>query len=175
LIDASKGFVKDGNKNRLREQDIRKIIDVWNKQDELPKFSHFATNEEIEKNEYNLNLPRYVDTSDVEDIQDIEAHLKGGIPEYDIDLLDNYWTICPTLKAAMFKNARSGYFDVAIPVEEIRPVILENKEFLEFRKNFQKIFDNWQHAQIPFLKSLSQNNNPKLIILKLSDSLNHAR
>ena len=171
LIGASKGFVKDGNKNRLREQDIRKIIDVWNKRDELPKFSHFATNEEIEKNEYNLNLPRYVDTSDAEDIQDIDAHLKGGIPEYDIDLLDNYWTICPTLKAAMFKNARSGYFDVAIPVEEIRPAILENKEFLEFRKNVQATFDNWQQSQTPVLKSLGKDNNPKAVISKLSNDL----
>jgi len=171
LIDASKGFVKDGNKNRLREQDIRKIVDVWNNQEILPKFSHFATNEEIEKNEYNLNLPRYVDTSDVEDIQDIDAHLKGGIPEYDIDLLDNYWTICPTLEAAMFKNARSGYFDVAIPVEEIRAAILENKEFLEFRKNVQATFDNWQQSQTPVLKSLGKDNNPKAVISKLSNDL----
>lgn len=74
MIDASKGFVKDGNKNRLREQDIFKIINVWSEKKELPKFSHFATNEEIEKNKYNLNLPRYIDTSDAEDIQDIEAH-----------------------------------------------------------------------------------------------------
>jgi len=172
LIDASKGFVKDGNKNRLREQDIRKIIDVWNNQDELTKFSHFATNEEIKKNEYNLNLPRYIDTNNSEDIQDINAHLKGGIPEYDIDLLDNYWAICPTLKASMFKNdLRSGYFDVAIPVEEIRPTILENKEFLEYRKNIQATFDNWQQSQTTVLKNLSKDNNPKAVISKLSNDL----
>ena len=172
LIDASNGFVKDGNKNRLREQDIRKIIDVWNNQDELPKFSHFATNEEIEKNEYNLNLPRYIDTNDVEDIQDIDAHLKGGIPKYDIDLLDNYWAICPTLKASMFKNElRPGYFDIAIPVEEIRPAILENKEFLEYRKNIQATFDNWQQSQTPILKILGKDNKPKAFISKLSNNL----
>jgi len=172
MIDASKGFVKDGNKNRLREQDICKIIDVWSKQAELQKFSHFATNEEIEKNEYNLNLPRYIDTSEEEDIQDIDAHLKGGIPEHDIDLLDKYWVICPTLKTLIFKTVlRLGYFDIAIPVEKILPTILEHKEFLEFRKNVQKIFDNWQQAQIPFLKSLSQDNNPKVVISKLSNDL----
>jgi len=172
LIDASKGFIKDGNKNRLREQDIRKIIDVWNNQDELPKFSYFATNEEIAKNEYNLNLPRYIDTSETEDIHDIDAHLKGGIPKYDIDLLDNYWAICPTLKASMFKNElRSGYFDVAIPIEEIRPAILEDKEFLEYRKNIQVTFDNWRQSQTHFLKSLGKNNNPKAVISKVSNDL----
>ena len=172
MINASKGFVKDGNKNRLREQDIRKIIDVWNNQEILPKFSYFATNEEIEKNEYNLNLPRYIDTSEEEDIHDIDAHLKGGIPKYDIDLLDNYWAICPTLKASMFKNElRSGYFDVAIPIEEIRPAILENKEFLEYRKNIQSTFGIWQQSQIPVLKSLGKDNNPKAIISKVSNDL----
>ncbi|GAI15059.1 unnamed protein product, partial [marine sediment metagenome] len=172
MIDASKGFVKDGNKNRLREQDIRKIIDIWNEQEILPKFSHFATNEEIEKNEYNLNLPRYIDTSDAEDIQNIEAHLKGGIPEYDIDLLDDYWAICPTLKVSIFKiGSRLGYFDVAIPVEEIRPVILEHKEFLEFRKNIQVTFESWRKSQTPILKSLGTDNNPKVVISKLSDDL----
>ena len=172
MIDASKGFIKDGNKNRLREQDIRKIIDVWNVHKALPKFSHFATNEEIEKNEYNLNLPRYIDTSEEEDIQNIEAHLKGGIPEHDIDLLDKYWTIYPTLNTSIFKTIlRPGYFNISISVEKIRSTILENKEFLEFRKNGQNTLDDWRQAQIPLLKNLSQDNNPKFVILKLSDSL----
>jgi len=172
MIDASKGFIKDGNKNRLREQDIRKIIDIWNEQEILPKFSHFTTNEEIAKNEYNLNLPRYIDTSEEEDIQDIDAHLKGGIPEHDIDLLDKYWVICPTLKTLIFKTVlRPSYFNIAIPVEKIRPTILEHKEFLEFRKNAQNTFDNWQQSQTLLLKSLSQDNNPKVVISKLSDDL----
>ena len=172
MIDASKGFVKDGNKNRLREQDIRKIIDIWSEKKEIPKFSHFATNEEIEKNEYNLNLPRYIDTSDAEDIQDIDAHLKGGIPEHDIALLDKYWAICPTLKASIFKNElRPGYFDVAIPVEEIRPTILEYNEFLEFRKNIQATFDSWRKTQTSVLKKLGKNNKPKAVIEELSTSL----
>jgi len=172
MIDASKGFVKDGNKNRLREQDICKIIDVWSEQAELQKFSHFATNEEIEKNEYNLNLPRYIDTSEAEDIQDIQSHLKGGIPESDIDLLNNYWTVCPTLKASLFKNSpRPGYSDVAIPAEKIRPVILEYNEFLKFRKNVQATFDSWRKTQTPVLKGLGKDNNPKAVISKSSTDL----
>ena len=109
MIDASKGFVKDGNKNRLREQDIRKIVDTWNGKLETAKFSRFVANEEIKKNEYNLNLPRYIDTQELEDIQDIEAHLKGGIPDADISALSAYWDICPTLEKSLFKaNGRKA-------------------------------------------------------------------
>jgi type I restriction enzyme M protein len=87
MIDASKGFVKDGNKNRLREQDIKQIIDVFEAQTEFPKYSRLVPNEEILRNEYNLNIPRYIDTSEPEDTQDIEGHLKGGIPNADIEAL----------------------------------------------------------------------------------------
>ena len=172
MIDASKGFIKDGNKNRLREQDIRKIIDVWDKQQEVEKFSHFAANKEIEKNEYNLNLPRYIDTSEPEDIQNIEAHLKGGIPKHDIDLLENYWAICPSLRKSLFKNSsRSGYFDMAVFSEEIRPTILEHNEFLEFRKSVQATLTNWRKSKITYLKNLDKNTPPKSVIKQLADSL----
>src|SRR5437660_3697418 len=83
MIDASKGFVKDGNKNRLRAQDIHKIVDVFNRQLEIPKYSRMVSVVEIEKHEFNLNIPRYIDSQEAEDIQDIEAHLKGDIPTYD--------------------------------------------------------------------------------------------
>jgi len=172
MIDASKGFVKDGNKNRLREQDIRKIVDVWNKQQELEKFSHFATNKEIEKNEYNLNLPRYIDTSEPEDIQSIEAHLKGGIPKHDIDLLENYWAICPSLRKSLFKNSsRSGYFDVAVVKNEIRPTILEHDEFLTFKKSVKTTLSKWREKKTTYLKGLDKSTPPKLVIKQLSDSL----
>jgi type I restriction enzyme M protein len=84
MIDASKGFKKDGNKNRLREQDVHKIVDTFNKQLHIPKYSRMVTLKEIEENEYNLNIPRYIDSSDEEDIHDLYAHLNGGIPKADI-------------------------------------------------------------------------------------------
>jgi len=172
MIDASKGFVKDGNKNRLREQDIRKIIDVWEKQQEIEKFSHFAPNDEIEKHEYNLNLPRYIDTSEPEDIQNIEAHLKGGIPLHDVDLLENYWVICPSLRKVVFKNSpRSGYFDIAISSDEIRNTILEHVEFLAFRKSVKITLDSWIKTKAAYLKGLDKSTHPKSVIKKLSDSL----
>src|SRR3954469_10812387 len=94
MIDASGGFMKGGPKNRLREMDIHRIVDIFNKQLDVPKYARMVSHEEIEKNEHNLNLPRYIDSQTPEDLQDIEGHLRGGIPEADIDALDRYWTVC---------------------------------------------------------------------------------
>jgi len=95
--------MKDGPKNRLRAQDIHKIVDVFNKQLEIPKFSQMVSFEEIEKNEYNLNIPRYIDSTEPEDLQNIEGHLNGGIPSADIEALQRYWDICPGLRNVLFK------------------------------------------------------------------------
>ena len=172
MIDASKGFVKDGNKNRLREQDIRKIVDVWTGKLELPKFSHFVSNDEIKKNEYNLNLPRYIDTQEVEDIQDIEAHLQGGIPDADIEALSAYWEICVTLKHSLFKkNGRKGYSEMMIAPEEVKKTILGHAEFETFRKNVLTHFTKWQTPTTTYLKGISNTTHPKAIIQKISDSL----
>jgi len=86
MIDASKGFRKDGNKNRLREQDVHRIVDTFTRQLEIPGYSRLVPVAEISdaRNDYNLNLPRYIDSTEPEDIQDIEAHLRGGIPNPDI-------------------------------------------------------------------------------------------
>lgn len=172
MLDASKGFVKDGNKNRLREQDIRKIIDTWNGKLETAKFSRFVSNEEIQKNEYNLNLPRYIDTQEPEDIQDIEAHLKGGIPDTDIMALSAYWDICPTLRKSLFKESiRKGYSEVLIQHDEIKKTILTHPEFETFRKQVLVIFGKWQKSSITFLEAIEGTNHPKAIIQKISDDL----
>jgi len=173
MIDASKGYVKDGNKNRLREQDIRKIVDTWNGQLEIPKFSRFVLNEEIaDVNQYNLNLPRYIDTQSEEDIQDIEAHLKGGIPNADVEALSSYWEVCPTLKDALFtESGRKGYSQLAIEPEEIRNTILSHPEFEEFRKQVRKIFTSWQTKVVATLKDISTKDRPKAIIQTIADQL----
>lgn len=172
MIDASKGFVKDGNKNRLREQDIRKIVDVWTGKLELPKFSRFVPNDEIVKHEYNLNLPRYIDTQEIEDIQDIEAHLEGGIPDVDIEALSAYWEICATLKHSLFKkNGRVGYSEMMIAPEEVKKTILGHVEFETFRKNVLAHFTKWQTPTISYLKSIANTTHPKAIIQKISDDL----
>jgi type I restriction enzyme M protein len=108
MIDASQGFMKDGNKNRLRHQDIRKIVDVFNDQIELPRYSRMVSRAEIETHEYNLNLPRYIDTTKAEDVQDVAAHLQGGIPQRDIDGMARYWDVFPGLKTALFVPGDDG-------------------------------------------------------------------
>lgn len=172
MVDASKGFIKDGNKNRLREQDIRKIVDTWTDKLETSKFSRFVTNEEIKKNDYNLNLPRYIDAQEIEDVQDIEAHLKGGIPEADIEVLSPYWEICSTLKHSLFKaNGRKGYSEMKIEPDEVKKTILGHAEFETFRKDVFSHFTKWQTPTTSYLKGISNTDHPKAIIQKISDSL----
>lgn len=171
MIDASKGFVKDGNKNRLREQDIRRIVDVWDEQLEIPKYSRFVANDEIKKNEYNLNIPRYIDTQETEDIQDIEAHLKGGIPNADIEALDEYWRVCPSLKSTLFKASRKGYSTLSIIPEDVRKTIFSHPEFNDFRDKILEIFSSWRKTTVLKLKDIDTNDHPKAIIQKSSDGI----
>lgn len=104
IIDASKNFVKDGNKNKLREQDIKKIIDTYTGRIEEEKYSKNVPMEDIEAEEYNLNIPRYVDASVEEMKPDLKAHLLGGIPAIDVNGFDNYWKVAPNLKNELFSN-----------------------------------------------------------------------
>ena len=118
MIDASKGFIKDGNKNRLREQDIHKIVDTFTNRLELPGYARIIPIDEIAdpKNDYNLNIPRYIDSQEAEDIQDIEAHLLGGIPVRDIEALKDYWAVYPTLKKHLSESiaGRPEYYRLKV-------------------------------------------------------------
>src|SRR5216684_7582839 len=125
MIDASAGYMKDGPKNRLRAQDIHKIVDVFNKRLDVPKYARMVTVEEIEKKEFNLNLPRYIDSQTPEDVQNIEGHLKGGIPTADVDALQRYWAVCPQLRPTLFKENRPGYVDLAVEKSGIKSAIYE--------------------------------------------------
>lgn len=172
IIDASKGFVKDGNKNRLRERDIRKIVDVFTGKLEVPKYSRFVLNEEILKNDYNLNLPRYIDSQDPEDIQNIEAHLRGGIPYADIEALSSYWEVCPSLRNKLFKNCkRDGFCELSNTPEEIKNTILSHSDFDAFRAETLKIFVGWRKKTTLALKNVTTKDRPKEIIQDISDNL----
>ena len=120
MIDASGGFMKDGPKNRLRAQDIHKIVDVFNKRLDVPRYARMVAFAEIEKNDFNLNLPRYIDSQTPEDLQDIDGHLQGGIPAADIDALERYWDVCPQLRHTLFKDNRPGYVDLAVEKAAIK-------------------------------------------------------
>jgi type I restriction enzyme M protein len=145
MIDASKGFMKDGNKNRLRHQDIHKIVDVFNKQIELPKYARMVSVAEIEANDYNLNIPRYIDSTEAEDLHDIEAHLLGGIPNYNIDALDAYWQVFPTLKQQLFEaGPRPGYSQLKVDIAEIKPTIFTHPEFVTYTQAVTELFEEWK-------------------------------
>lgn len=134
MIDASHDFVKDGNKNRLREQDIYKIVTTYkNRITTDPTYARFVPNDEIKiKNKYNLNISRYIDSSENEDVQDIEAHLHGGIPCADIDEMDHFWALFPKLKHALFSEMRTGYYKFNVDIDEIRNVIYNDEDFTKY-------------------------------------------
>ena len=172
MIDAGKDFIKDGDKNRLREQDIHKIVDVFNKQIETPRYARMVSLDEIAGNGYNLNIPRYIDSQEPEDQQDIEAHLLGGIPDSDIDALNDYWAVCPTLRADLFTASnRTGYSQLNVAEEAIKTTIYEHPEFNAYSQQIQKTFSEWQIQQTIFLKGLQAQCKPKPIIHQLSEDL----
>jgi type I restriction enzyme M protein len=174
MVDASKGFIKDGNKNRLRDQDIHKIVDIFNKQIETSKYSKMVSMEEIIKNDYNLNIPRYIDTQEPEDTQDILAHLQGGIPTKDVDQLTNYWKVYPSLKPAIFEPKNQDYSNLKIDQDEIKKAIFEHQEFVTFGQSLEKIFENWKNKTSLELQELKLGCKPKQVIHNISESLLHS-
>jgi len=169
MIDASKGFIKDGNKNRLRSQDIHKIVDVFTKHTKLKRFSRMVSFNEIAENDYNLNIPRYIDSSEPEDLHDLSAHLSGGIPNADIEVLDSYWQVFPTLRAALFKPAREGYSDSLVAPQQVKATILEHAEFKVFAEKALAIFKQWQKQTK--LNEIAIGDKPKALIFRLSERL----
>jgi type I restriction enzyme M protein len=174
MIDASKGFIKDGNKNRLRAQDIHKIVDIFTRMAETPRYARMVPLAEITdpKNDFNLNLPRYIDSTEPEDLQDIDGHLRGGIPERDIDALDRYWQVIPGVRAELFKKAdRSGYSQLKVAAVDIKATIFGHPEFTAFNESATRLFGKWKTANVPRLKGIVKGAKPKELIELLSEDL----
>jgi len=173
MIDASKGFVKDGNKNRLRERDIHRIVDAFEKMTDEPGFSRMVSYKEItEDNDFNLNIPRYIDSQAEKDIQDIDAHLRGGIPDADIVQLNDYWKVCPSLQKELFEPGdRPKYSKLKVEKEEIKNVIFSHPEFVSFKQTIDQIFEAWKEEHTPFLKALDRDLKPKEAIHTISEKL----
>ena len=171
MIDASQGYMKDGPKNRLRAQDIHRIVDVFTRQLQVPHYSRMVGVEEIEKNDYNLNLPRYIDSQTPEDMQDIEGHLRGGIPAADVDALERYWKVCPQLRLALFKPNRAGYLDLAVEKAAIKATIYEHPEFTAFISGMNAHFAAWREQSAATLKALKAGCHPKQVIVELAEDL----
>ncbi len=174
MMDASKGFIKDGNKNRLRAQDIHKIVDAFNKQSEIPKYSRLVPVAEISdpKNDYNLNIPRYIDSTEAEDLQDIDAHLRGGIPNRDIDDLAKYWKVFPSVRAMLFASAnRSGYSHLKVAACDVKAAIFGHSEFTAFNQSVTVLFEKWKKANTAQMKDIAIGGHPKALIETMSESL----
>lgn len=174
MINASKGFVKDASKNRLRHQDIHRIVDVFTRQLEIPKYSRIVPISEISdsKNDYNLNIPRYIDNTEEEDVQDIAAHLLGGIPERDIENLSAYWDVFKTLRGNLFtKGKRKGYSEIKVDAATIRQTIFSHPEFVDFTKAMTARFNRWMKKNQPLLTALKVGSRPKALIEALSEDL----
>lgn len=176
FIDASKGFVKDGNKNRLRAKDVRKIIDTVINRAEIPNFSRIVSKSEVmDENECNLNIPRYVDSSDKAEQWDIYATMFGGIPNAEIDELEEYWQLFPSLKKELFENTDIPYSNVL--ASNIKDTIANNEDVKNFISNYknslselpvvlkQHLIDNYNNISIikeenilaSFIKNALQN------------------
>ncbi|RSD31004.1 type I restriction-modification system subunit M [Vibrio pectenicida] len=169
MIDASKGFIKDGNKNRLRSQDIHKIVDVFNKGLELERFSRLVSVDEIASNDYNLNIPRYIDSSEPEDLHDLSAHLQGGIPNTDIDALEHFWQVFPNIRATLFESARAGYSHGLVEASKVKSSILAHQEFKDFANSSLLPFKAW--VKQAALTEISLGDSPKELIHEISEQL----
>ena len=174
MIDASKGFLKDGNKNRLRAQDIHKIVSVFNKQTEIDGYSRIVPTSEIvdPANAYNLNIPRYIDNSEPEDLHDLDAHLNGGIPNTNIDALDDYWEVFPTLRQELFKaNGRPGYSDPQVETQQVKTIILSHNAFTDYQQRVTAVFEMWRNTHEPLLGGIDADTQPRAVIDALSEDL----
>ena len=169
MVDASKGFIKDGNKNRLRARDIHKIVDTFTRQLATPKYARLVPLAEIEANDFNLNLPRYIDSTEPEDTQDIAAHLKGGIPDADIDGLAAYWRVFPTLRQQLFAPLRrargrgraGGYSQPKVEASQVKAAIFAHPEFTAFNQRVTRLFAGWQADNTPLLTGINRVTAPR--------------
>lgn len=174
MIDAAKGFVKDGPKNRLRHQDVHKIVDVFEKRIEIAGYSRMVPVADImsPQNSGNLNLPRYIDSAEVEDLQDIEAHLKGGIPAADIDALSRFWQAMPGLRDALFAaHVRPGYLSAIPAPAEVRGSITLHPDFVALTARLDSVFAEWRDANMATMRNYGPGQHPKDLIHGLSEDL----
>lgn len=174
MVDASRGFIKSGAKNRLRERDIHRIISTVADTEEIARFSRVVPVSEIAdpKNDYNLNLPRYIDTSEPEDLQDLDAHLNGGIPDRDIDALNEYWQVFPNLRRALLEPAgRPGYSKLTLPVNQVAQRFTESDEYAELRAQLVTELGKWFASSTPKLMDIDEATKPKELVAGLAEDL----
>lgn len=174
MIDASHGFMKDGSKNRLREQDVYRIVKTFNEEiiDE-PKYARKIPLSEIKstKNDYNLNIPRYIDSAPKDDMQDLNAHLNGGIPMSDIDAMDKYWQVFAELKQKLVSELKKGYYKLNVEQNEINEIILHDEQYIAYSNRVDDAFSAWKREVDYKLRNLDRTVSAKDLIVWLSDEM----
>lgn len=165
IIDASKHFSKSGKQNKLLASDIKRIIDVVTERKSVEKFSRVVSKEEIRNNDYNLNIPRYVDSSEDAEYYDIFATVSGGIPVPEVEKFEPYWKAFQILKNELFNKTNDSYYE--LKTEQIKEVVLANKDVKAFEENYKKSFETLK----TFLKSELINNLKSLNVNKEEDHI----
>ncbi|MCF4122002.1 type I restriction-modification system subunit M [Antribacter sp. KLBMP9083] len=173
MIDASKGFAKDGPKNRLRHRDMHRIVDVFTRQVEVERYSRMVPRAEIAdaENDYNLNIPRYIDSSEPEDIQDLGAHLHGGIPNRDLDALHQYWDAFPSLRGKLFRPLRPDYSELIVELSTIQPTITASAEHQTFVTSAIGTVTHWWNTHTDLLAGITETTRPAAVVTELGESL----
>ena len=174
FIDAKEGFMKDGAKNRLREQDIRRIVDTWRGQKEIPHYSRLAAWDEIERNDFNLNIPRYVEARDAGVKHNLDGHIRGGISNEEIDSFAAEWQSFPEMKSRLFKPLRNGFSALKVAATDIVTLLESSESAAKIRVNLAGSFAKWaEFSRSCITQELSRKPKATIEILgteMLSDS-----
>lgn len=173
MIDAKEGFQKDGAKNRLREQDIKLIVDTWEAHEAVPHYAKFVPFADIAANNYNLNIPRYVVPEDKESRQDIYAHLHGGLPAHDVEeVLAPLWEACPSLKDHLFHKEANGYYSLVPAPDSISGAVNADASYQKQNALYAKVVEDWcQKVAVDMLASVKEECEPKALIERWSGML----
>ena len=173
MIDAKEGFQKDGAKNRLREQDIKLIVDTWEAHEAVPHYAKFVPFADIAANDYNLNIPRYVVPEDKEIRQDIYAHLHGGLPAHDVEeVFAQLWEACPSLKDRLFRKEANGYYSLVPAADRISEAVNADASYQKQNALYAKVVEDWcQKVSGDMLASVKEECEPKSLIERWSGML----
>lgn len=173
MIDASKGFAKDGPKNRLRPRDMHKIVDAFTGSKEIAQYSRMVPVSEIAdpKNDFNLNIPRYIDSSEPEDIQDLHAHMLGGIPNRDLDALQPYWEAFSNLRGELFAPLRDGFSGLKVEPREIRSTVTGSDEYEAFGHDTANTVQQWWASKRGLLETFEPDTKPAELSYEISEAL----
>lgn len=173
MIDAKEGFQKDGAKNRLREQDIKLIVDTWETHEPVPHYAKFVPFADIVANDYNLNIPRYVVPEDKEIRQDIYAHLHGGLPAHDVEeVLAPLWEACPSMKDRLFHKEANGYYSLVPSADRISEAVNADASYQKQNALYAKVVEDWcQKVAGDMLSSVKEECEPKSLIERWSGML----